>query len=112
MKKWKIYLWNKLNFEELGINNVNVNALRNLNILSPTPVQKTAIPLILKGQHIMAQAKTGSGKTLAFILPIIENLKFIHESIGTFFELNGAKSVYYENLNIPFEGDSIDKYCW
>ena len=25
----------------------------------------------------MAQAKTGSGKTLAFILPIIENLKFL-----------------------------------
>ncbi len=25
----------------------------------------------------MAQAKTGSGKTLAFVLPIIENLKFL-----------------------------------
>jgi ATP-dependent RNA helicase DeaD len=60
----------------LGITNENVNALRNLNILSPTPVQKKAIPLVLKGRNIMAQAKTGSGKTLAFILPIIENLNF------------------------------------
>jgi len=60
----------------LGITKQNVNALRNLNIQTPTPVQKKAIPLILKGQNIMAQAKTGSGKTLAFILPIIENLKF------------------------------------
>ncbi len=49
-----------------------------MNILSPTPVQKKAIPLVLKGQNIMAQAKTGSGKTLAFILPIIENLSFIN----------------------------------
>ena len=49
-----------------------------MNILSPTPVQKTAIPLILQGKNIMAQAKTGSGKTLAFILPIIENLTFIN----------------------------------
>jgi len=62
----------------LGINKQNVNALRNLNIQSPTPVQKKAIPLILKGQNIMAQAKTGSGKTLAFILPIIEHLEFIN----------------------------------
>ena len=49
-----------------------------MNILSPTPVQKTAIPLILQGKNIMAQAKTGSGKTFAFILPIIENLTFIN----------------------------------
>ncbi|KKK41664.1 hypothetical protein LCGC14_1037550 [marine sediment metagenome] len=62
----------------MGINKQNVNALRNLNIQSPTPVQKKAIPLILKGQNIMAQAKTGSGKTLAFILPIIEHLEFIN----------------------------------
>ncbi|MHA2394140.1 MAG: DEAD/DEAH box helicase [Promethearchaeota archaeon] len=49
-----------------------------MNILSPTPVQKQAIPLILKGQNIMAQAKTGSGKTLAFVLPIIERLEYIN----------------------------------
>ncbi|MFX1377022.1 MAG: DEAD/DEAH box helicase [Promethearchaeota archaeon] len=47
-----------------------------MNIIIPTPVQKKAIPLILKGQNIMAQAKTGSGKTLAFVLPIIERLKY------------------------------------
>ncbi|MFW9942590.1 MAG: DEAD/DEAH box helicase [Candidatus Thorarchaeota archaeon] len=70
-----------MNFEELGINKNNVNALRNLNILKPTPVQKEAIPLILKGQNIMAQAKTGSGKTLAFILPIIEQLKYLNNEV-------------------------------
>jgi len=65
-----------LNFTELGINEHNANALKKVNINKPTPVQQKAIPLILKGQNIMAQARTGSGKTLAFILPIIENLKF------------------------------------
>ncbi|MFX0082382.1 MAG: DEAD/DEAH box helicase [Candidatus Hodarchaeota archaeon] len=48
-----------------------------MNIIKPTPVQKQAIPLILKGQNIMAQAKTGSGKTFAFVLPIIENLNYV-----------------------------------
>jgi len=65
-----------LNFTELGINEHNANALKRINIDKPTPVQLKAIPLILKGQNIMAQARTGSGKTLAFILPIIESLKF------------------------------------
>jgi len=64
------------NFIELGINEFSVNALKKQNILKPTPVQQKSIPLILKGQNIMAQARTGSGKTLAFILPIIENLKY------------------------------------
>jgi ATP-dependent RNA helicase DeaD len=49
-----------------------------MDITKPTPVQEKAIPLILEGHNIMAQARTGSGKTLAFLLPIIEQLKFIN----------------------------------
>ena len=67
-----------MNFEDLGISERNTIALKKLNILNPTPVQKKSIPLILKGQHIMAQSRTGSGKTLAFILPIIEQLKYLN----------------------------------
>jgi ATP-dependent RNA helicase DeaD len=65
-----------LNFTELGINEHNVNILKKNRIVKPTPVQQKAIPLILKGQNIMAQARTGSGKTLAFVLPIIERLSY------------------------------------
>jgi len=70
-----------LNFEDLGINQENTIALKKLNIIYPTPVQKEAIPLIIEGQHLMAQARTGSGKTLAFILPIIEQLKYINNEV-------------------------------
>jgi len=65
-----------VNFTELGINEYNVNALKKINILNPTPVQQKSIPLILKGQNIMAQARTGSGKTLAFVLPILESMEY------------------------------------
>ena len=65
-----------MNFEDLGISDKNINALKKLGITTPTPVQKKAVPLILKGQNIMAQSKTGTGKTLAFVLPIIERLSF------------------------------------
>ena len=65
-----------MNFTEIGINEHNVNALKKNNIIKPTPVQIKSIPLILKGQNIMAQARTGSGKTLAFVLPILESLEY------------------------------------
>ncbi|MFX0008352.1 MAG: DEAD/DEAH box helicase [Candidatus Hermodarchaeota archaeon] len=66
-----------MNFEDLGISENNTSALKKNNIITPTPVQKKAIPLIIKGRHVMAQAKTGSGKTLAFVLPIIEQLNYV-----------------------------------
>ncbi|MBN2722151.1 MAG: HNH endonuclease, partial [Campylobacterales bacterium] len=40
----------------------------------------------------------------------IENGKYIHEDIGSFFELNGAKKAYYKLLGIPFEYEGIDDY--
>lgn len=39
---------------------------------SLTPVQAKAIPYVIAGQPVMAQARTGSGKTGAFVLPIME----------------------------------------
>lgn len=67
-----------MKFNDLDISKKNVNSLRKMDITKPTPVQEKAIPLILKDHNIMAQARTGSGKTLAFLLPIIEQLKFIN----------------------------------
>ena len=67
-----------MSFIELGISEKNNSALKKLNILKPTPVQKKAIPLVLEGNHLMTQSKTGTGKTLAFILPIVEQLKYIN----------------------------------
>jgi len=67
-----------LNFEDLGISEKNIIALKRNNIIYPTPVQKEAIPLIIEGHHLMTQSKTGTGKTLAFILPIVEQLKYIN----------------------------------
>ncbi|MFX0071148.1 MAG: DEAD/DEAH box helicase, partial [Candidatus Hermodarchaeota archaeon] len=66
----------ELNFKDLGISTKNTEALRkNMQITTPTPVQKKAIPIILKGRNVMVQSKTGTGKTIAFVLPIMEQLK-------------------------------------
>ncbi len=47
-------------------------ALKDMGFEKPTPIQKEAIPLALKGYDIMGQAATGTGKTAAFGIPIIE----------------------------------------
>ena len=41
----------------------------------PSPVQRDAIPLILEGHDIIAQAQTGTGKTAAFGLPAMSMMK-------------------------------------
>lgn len=43
---------------------------------SPSPVQKEAIPAVLKKCDIIAQAHTGTGKTAAFGLPIMHMMSF------------------------------------
>ncbi|AWR97430.1 DEAD/DEAH box helicase [Acidianus sulfidivorans JP7] len=49
-----------------------IKALNDANYVNPTKVQEKAIPLLLQGKSVLAQAKTGSGKTAAYLIPAIE----------------------------------------
>lgn len=40
----------------------------------PMLIQSQAIPLLMNGRDLIAEAKTGTGKTLAFAIPIIEKI--------------------------------------
>lgn len=61
-------------FREIGISIELEEILNRERITNPTPIQEKAIPFILKGKDVVAQAQTGTGKTLAFMLPIMENI--------------------------------------
>ena len=63
-----------VNFSSLGIQTNLVELLKQAEITIPTQIQEKAIPALLAGKDVLAQAQTGSGKTAAFTLPIIQQL--------------------------------------
>ncbi|NCS66407.1 MAG: hypothetical protein AUJ86_02495 [Hydrogenophilaceae bacterium CG1_02_62_390] len=62
-------------FEELNLAPELLSAVLALGYTVPTPIQKEAIPLVLAGRDLMAQAQTGTGKTAAFALPLLHQIK-------------------------------------
>lgn len=61
-------------FETLSLRPQLKIALKRLDFTRMTPIQECALPPILEGRDIVAQAATGSGKTLAFALGILERI--------------------------------------
>jgi len=62
-------------FSSFGLSAPLVKALSDLAYTHPYPIQKEAIPAILKGKDILGIAQTGSGKTASFVLPILQLLQ-------------------------------------
>ena len=62
------------NFVSLGLDRRLIAALSALGYEEPTDVQREAIPPLLAGRDILAEAPTGTGKTAAFALPMIQRL--------------------------------------
>jgi ATP-dependent RNA helicase RhlE len=63
-----------LTFAELALHPTILQAISDAGYTAPTPIQRDAIPLAMKGRDIMGLAQTGTGKTAAFTLPIIDRL--------------------------------------
>ncbi|MGZ4159853.1 MAG: DEAD/DEAH box helicase, partial [Neobacillus sp.] len=61
-------------FLALGISQELTNKLHEFGVVTPTPIQERAIPYVMNGKDIIAQAQTGTGKTFAFILPMLEKI--------------------------------------
>lgn len=68
-------------FISMGIIPELTDVLQSNGITSPTPVQKKAIPVLLSGQDVIAQAQTGTGKTIAFTLPILQRIDVEKEQV-------------------------------
>ena len=61
-------------FKSLGVCDELIQALQKQGIKEPTPIQEQSIPVVFKGNDVIAKAQTGTGKTLAFLLPILQRV--------------------------------------
>lgn len=59
-------------FEQLGLIEPILKALKREGYTEPTPIQQQAIPVVLEGKDILGLAQTGTGKTAAFAIPMLQ----------------------------------------
>ncbi len=61
-------------FESFQLDPAIFKAVQEAGFKEPSPIQKQAIPLVLAGHDVVAQAQTGTGKTAAFSLPVLSKI--------------------------------------
>ncbi len=61
-------------FEELGLAEPILRALKSKGYDTPTPIQRESIPALMQGRDLLGIAQTGTGKTAAFSLPSLHKL--------------------------------------
>ncbi|MCK5861643.1 MAG: DEAD/DEAH box helicase, partial [Candidatus Hydrogenedentes bacterium] len=61
-------------FDDFNLDARCARVLHRMKIITPSPVQAQAIPLVLDGKDLVVTAQTGTGKTLAFALPALSRL--------------------------------------
>jgi ATP-dependent RNA helicase RhlE len=62
-------------FEQLGLIEPILKALKREGYTTPTPIQQQSIPVVLDAKDILGLAQTGTGKTAAFAIPILQLLQ-------------------------------------
>jgi ATP-dependent RNA helicase DeaD len=65
---------NMAGFHELGLSEPLLQSIGEMGFEEPTPVQAQAIPFLMQGRDVVAQALTGTGKTAAFGIPLVERV--------------------------------------
>ena len=63
-----------MNFSKLSLTKEMLQTIDSLGYNEMTPIQAETLPLILKGDDVIAEAKTGSGKTAAFGIGLLSCL--------------------------------------
>jgi superfamily II DNA/RNA helicase len=64
----------EITFDDLGLSEEVLKAVKETGYTTPTPIQAKSIPQVLMGRDIVGIAQTGTGKTASFTLPMIEIL--------------------------------------
>ncbi len=63
-----------MKFSEFNFHRDLAKGVKIAGFKEPSPIQEMAIPLIMEGRDLVAQAHTGTGKTAAFGLPMMDKI--------------------------------------
>ncbi|MDP9445302.1 MAG: DEAD/DEAH box helicase, partial [Actinomycetota bacterium] len=66
-------------FTDLGVLPEIADALSDIGITSPFPIQEMTLPIAVMGTDLIGQARTGTGKTLAFGIPVLQRIVAPHD---------------------------------
>ncbi|KAL5226892.1 hypothetical protein ABZP36_015157 [Zizania latifolia] len=67
-------------FDQCAVSLLSLKGIKDAGYERMTQVQEATLPIILRGEDVLAKAKTGTGKTVAFLLPAIELLSTLPRS--------------------------------
>jgi len=65
-----------ISFKDFKLNKQLWDAVEEAGYITPTEIQRKAIPLALSGHDVLGIAQTGTGKTAAYLLPILMKIKY------------------------------------
>jgi len=63
-----------MRFEEFEFEEGLMESLNYMGFQEATPIQESAIPIVMQGDDLIGCAQTGTGKTGAFLLPVINSI--------------------------------------
>ncbi|MDE5804387.1 MAG: DEAD/DEAH box helicase [Lachnospiraceae bacterium] len=63
-----------MGYENSGIDERILRAVKEMGFENMTPIQKQAIPILMEGRDVIGQAQTGTGKTAAFGIPMLQRI--------------------------------------
>ncbi len=64
-----------MTFENLGLSQKVLDAVKASGYTEPTPIQEQAIPHVIERRDVLGIAQTGTGKTASFTLPMLSLLE-------------------------------------
>ena len=70
---------NIMTFADFNLNKPLLNALAELGLTTPTPIQERVYSVVMSGRDVCGIAQTGTGKTIAYLLPCLRQYQFSKE---------------------------------
>ena len=68
-----------MTFADFNLNKPLINALSDLGLTTPTPIQERVYSVVMSGRDVCGIAQTGTGKTIAYLLPCLRQYQFSKE---------------------------------